>query len=107
MIARHVTTKSGISTLESLDGTERRQLPAYLVNRNGGEQVYVDDAEWVRGAELTIEFQEEVVSVVALRAAFHKRGLWSTADIRARPSEARAAVADVLGDVVGRILGGN
>lgn len=104
MILRHITTKSGVTTLETLNGSERRQLPAYLVARINGERCEVAEAEWERGAVLEINFDDVTVSVVELRAAFHKRGIWTTADLQARPAEARAAVGDVLGDVVRRIL---
>lgn len=104
MNLRHITTSRSISTIETLDGAERRILPARSVRRGNGDSCEVDEVEWERGIQLEIGLSEVVVSVERLTAAFHKRGLWSSADIAARPRDARAALTDVCSEVVMSII---
>lgn len=104
MLARHITTKSGVALVESLDASERRALPTGSVTRLNGDRCEVDDQEWARGIPQEMELSEVVLSVDALRTAFHKRGLWTSADVRARPHDARAALVDVCGDAVKRLI---
>lgn len=104
MIARHITTSRSMTTVETLNGSERRVLPARSVLRLPGDQCEVTDAEWSRGIPQELELTPVVLSVDALRTAFHKRGLWTSADVRTRPHDARAALADVCGDAVKRLI---
>lgn len=107
MIARHITTKHGVTLVESLDGADRRALPSRSVARLNGDGCEVDEAEWARGIPQELELSQIVLSVDALRTAFHKRGLWTSADVRARPHDARAALVDACGDAVKRLIEGN
>lgn len=104
MILRHVTSHAGISILETLNSTERRALPSYLATRLSGERAEVDAAAWEQAAILDIQLEDLTVSAADMQKAFRKRGLFCVADIRARPTDARAALADLLGDVVKRII---
>ena len=104
MMLRHITTSRSVSTVESLDGSERRILPARSVLRLPGDQCEVDAAEWARAIPQELELNPVVLSVDALRTALHKRGLWTSADLRKRPHDARAALVDACGDAVKRII---
>lgn len=104
MIARHITTSRGMTTVETPNGTERRVLPARSVLRLPGEQCEVSDAEWARGIPQELELTEVTLSVADMKRELHKVGVWTAADMRANPSGARAALVSVCGDAVKRLI---
>jgi hypothetical protein len=93
---RVVANKSGVVTLETLNATERRALPAKVVKRLPGDMAEVEDSEWQRGIIFDIDIPDVLVSSVVLKRELHRRGIFSTADMLAHQADARAAVLDVV-----------
>lgn len=96
MILRHVTTKSGVTTLETLNGSERRQLPSWLVARINGERCEVADAEWERGAILDLTLSDLTVTGAELARSFHRQGIWSQQDALNSIPQTKAAICDAV-----------
>ena len=108
MILRHIHTKSGVTTLETLNGSERRQLPSWLVARISGERCEVADAEWERGAVLEINFEDVTVTIAELRRSFHRQGLWTLQDVVGNIPKTREAICDaIMAKLIDTIRGGS
>lgn len=105
MIARLIRSKGAVAIVELPDGSDCRALPASVVARRDGDEVEVADAEWAKGAEYGIRWDDLTIDqlcvpVAKLREQLQKRGLRSAADILAQQRLAREAMYEALGDLL-------
>lgn len=96
MMLRHIRSKAGVTTLETMDASERRAVPTRGVKRMDGDRAEVADADWHRGAALDIELADVTLPAADIKRQLHARGLWTKADLLANSVQARLAMGDAL-----------